>query len=47
MSNSATSDFERGMGITSITVGVLMVLKSYRDRKKLEALAKLTGPGEG
>ena len=34
--------FERGKGVTSITVGVLMILRSYKDRKKLKALAKLT-----
>ena len=39
--------FERGNGVTSITVGVLMVLRSYKDRKKLEALAKLSGMDEG
>ena len=39
--------FERGNGVTSITVGVLMVLRSYKDRKKLEALAKLSGHKEG
>ena len=39
--------FERGRGIHSITVGVLMILRSYKDREKLEALAKLTGPEEG
>eukprot|EP00518_Triparma_eleuthera_P004837 CAMPEP_0182464466 /NCGR_PEP_ID=MMETSP1319-20130603/8660_1 /TAXON_ID=172717 /ORGANISM="Bolidomonas pacifica, Strain RCC208" /LENGTH=512 /DNA_ID=CAMNT_0024664109 /DNA_START=147 /DNA_END=1685 /DNA_ORIENTATION=- len=39
--------FELGRGINGITVGVLMILRSYRDRGKLEALAKLTGPDEG
>ena len=34
-------------GVTSITVGVLMALRSYKDRKKLEVLAKLTGREEG
>ena len=38
---------EMGKGINSITVGVLMILRSYKDRKKLEALAKLTGKEEG
>ena len=39
--------FERGKGINSITVGVLMILRSYKDRRKLEALAKLAGREEG
>ena len=39
--------FERGKGITSITVGVLMVLRSYKYSKKLEALAKLSVEDEG
>ena len=39
--------FERVKAVTSITAGVLMVLRSYNDRKKLEALAKLTGSDEG
>ena len=39
--------FERGKGVSSIMVGVLMVLKSYNDRKKLEAMAKLSGGDEG
>ena len=39
--------FERGKGVTSITAGVLMVLRAYKDRKKLEALAKLSGEDEG
>ena len=38
---------ERGKGVTSITGGVLMVLRSYDERKKLEALAKLSGQEEG
>ena len=39
--------FERRKGVTNITVGVLMVLRAYKDRKKLEALAKLSGREEG
>ena len=39
--------FERGEGVTSMTVCVLMVLRSYNDRKKLNALAKLSGQEEG
>ena len=39
--------FKRGRGITSITVGVLMIQRGYKDRKKLEALAKLSGEDEG
>ena len=39
--------FERGRGITSITVGVLMIIMAYNDRSKLEALAKLSGSDEG
>ena len=39
--------FERGKDVRSITVGVLMILRAYKDRKKLEALAKLTGKEEG
>ena len=39
--------FERGRGVTSITVGVLMILRAYKDRKKLEALAKVSGEDEG
>ena len=39
--------FERGKGVTSITVAVLMILRSYNDRKKLEALGKLSGQEEG
>ena len=39
--------FERGKGVTSIMVGVLMILRAYNNRKKLEALAKLSGQEEG
>ena len=39
--------FERERGIKGITLGILMILKSYKDRKKLELLAKLTGSDEG
>ena len=39
--------FEGGKGVTSITVGVVMVPWSSNDRKKLEALAKLSGQEEG
>ena len=39
--------FKRGRGITSITVGVLMIQRGYKDRKKLEALAKLSGEEGG
>ena len=39
--------FERGRGITCITVSVLMILRSFKGRKKLEALVKLTGLEEG
>ena len=39
--------FEGGKGVTSITVGVLIILRSYKDRKKLEELAKLSGQEEG
>ena len=38
---------EREKGVTSITVGVLVVLRSYKDRKKLKALTKLSGQEEG
>ena len=40
-------EFYRGKGVSSITVDVLMVLRSYNDRKELEALAKLSGQEEG
>ena len=40
-------EFERGKGVNSITVGVLMILRSYNYRKKLDALAKLSGSDEG
>ena len=39
--------FERGKGIRSIRVDVLMIQKSYKDKKKLEVLAKLCGYDEG
>ena len=39
--------FETGRGITSIMVGVLMILRGYKDRKKLEDLARLSGREEG
>ena len=39
--------FERGKGINRITVGVLMILRSCKDTKKLEALAKLCCSDEG
>ena len=39
--------FERGRIIMGITVGVLMIPKAYKDRKKLEVLAKLIGEEEG
>ena len=39
--------FEGGKGVISITVRVLIILSSYNDRKKLEALAKLSGPDDG
>ena len=39
--------FERGRGISSMMVGVLMILKSSKDRKSLEALAKLSGRDDG
>ena len=40
--------FEGGRGITGITVGILMILRApYKDKKKLKALVKLSGPDEG
>ena len=39
--------FERGASITGTTVGILMILRVYKDRKKLEALAELSGSDEG